>query len=412
MKDIHIIRELAAEYAQAANSDQNREKIRLHTAVNDLQMIRPIVLIDEIPWGEMAIGEELTLRCEDEDFRRLEGRLRRSLYQWKHMPADMALPNYIAVEKIIHSTGIGVEVEEELIEGGQISSHKYHNVFQEAGLEMLHDPVITYDREETARQWEKVGEAVGDILPVKIVGEATGYGLGCKTWDTIATLMGADDLLFGLVDDPDFMHGLARKLTDIFLNTVKQYERLNLIDMDAMYCHCASALTSGMPKEPGDLVHNNPKKVWGRGLAQIFAAVSPQMHEEFDIQYMKEAMEPFGYVYYGCCEPLDQKIDILEQIPNLRKISITPWADVDAAAERIGTRYVISSKPNPSPLSLGKTDKEEVRRELSRILSACRRNRCSFELVLKDISTVNGNPQCLFDWEKTAMEMVCEYEGF
>ena len=67
MKDIHIIRELAAEYAQAANSDQNREKIRLHTAVKDLQMIRPIVLIDEIPWGEMAIGEELTLRCEDED---------------------------------------------------------------------------------------------------------------------------------------------------------------------------------------------------------------------------------------------------------------------------------------------------------------------------------------------------------
>ena len=80
MKDIHIIRELAAEYAQAANSDQNREKIRLHTAVNDLQMIRPIVLIDETPWGEMAIGDELTLRCEYEDFRRLEGRLRRSLY--------------------------------------------------------------------------------------------------------------------------------------------------------------------------------------------------------------------------------------------------------------------------------------------------------------------------------------------
>ena len=85
---------------------------------------------------------------------------------------------------------------------------------------------------------------------------------------------------------------------------------------------------------------------------------------------------------------------------------------MDAAAERIGTRYVLSSKPNPSQLSLGKTDKEEVRRELSRILSACRRNRCSFELVLKDISTVNGNPRCLFDWEKTAMEMVCEYEGF
>ena len=404
--DNDIIRELASEYAQAANSEKNKEKIRLHKAVNDLHMLRPIVLIDEIPWGEMETGDELTLRCADEDLRKLERRLRRSLYQWKHMPADMVLPDYIGVEKVIHSTGIGVEVEEELIEGEQISSHKYHNVFREKGPDMLHDPIITYNREETGRQWEKVGEAVGDILPIKLVGEATGYGLGCKTWDTIATLMGADDLLFGLLDEPEFMHGLARRLTDIFLNTVKQYERLNLIDMDAMYCHCASALTSGMQKEAGDLAHNNLKKVWGRGLAQIFAAVSPQMHEEFDIRYRKEAMEPFGYVYYGCCEPLDQKIDILEQIPNLRKISITPWADVDVAAERIGSRYVLSSKPSPSRLSLGRLDTDEVRGELSRILSACRRNRCAVELVLKDISTVNGNPQCLFEWEKTAMELV------
>lgn len=110
---------------------------------------------------------------------------------------------------------------------------------------------------------------------MKIVGEATGYGLGCKTWDTIATLMGADDLLFGLVDDPDFMHGLARKLTDIFLNTVKQYERLNLIDMDAMYCHCVSALTSGMPKEPGDLVHNNLKR-YGDGVLPRFLRRFPR----------------------------------------------------------------------------------------------------------------------------------------
>ena len=133
MKDILVIRELAAEYAQAAYSDKNKEKIRLHKAVNDLHMIRPIVLIDEIPWGEMETGDELTLRCADEDLRKLERRLRRILFQWRHMPADMVLPDYIGVEKVIHSTGIGVEVEEELIEGEQISSHKYHNVFREKG---------------------------------------------------------------------------------------------------------------------------------------------------------------------------------------------------------------------------------------------------------------------------------------
>ena len=82
-------------------------------------------------------------------------------------------------------------------------------------------------------------------------------------------------------------------------------------------------------------------------MAQIFASVSKAMHEEFDIAYMKKVMEPFGLFNYGCCEPLDKKIDIVEQLPHLRKISITPWADIDNAAEVIGKRYVIANKPIP-----------------------------------------------------------------
>ena len=133
------------------------------------------------------------------------------------------------------------------------------------------------------------------------------------------------------------------------------------------------------------------------------------MHDEFDIQYMKRALAPFGYVYYGCCEPLDQKIDILRQIPNLRKISITPWADIRNAARQIRKDYVISSKPNPDQLSLSVLNRPAVTSELSNILDACRENGCSVELVLKDISTVGGNPRCLFEWEKLAMELVENY---
>ena len=46
------------------------------------------------------------------------------------------------------------------------------------------------------------------------------------------------------------------------------------------------------------------QNVWGRGLAQILASVSPAMHDEFEIQYAMRAMESFGLVYYGCCEPV------------------------------------------------------------------------------------------------------------
>lgn len=411
MDDRAILRKLAGEYAEFAFSEKNREKIRLHRAVNDLNMIRPIVLINEIPWWELAKEEELILRCEDEDLRKIETMLRQDLYKLKHMPADYAVPEYIGVPKIIHSTGIGVEVQEEKLgeEQSAIVSHSYHNVFREKGLEMLHNPVITYDEKETVRQWSKIGEAIGDILPVKIVGEPTGYGLGCKTWDTVATLMGVNDLLINLVEEPEFMHELAEKLTEIFMNTVDQYVKLNLIDTENLYCHSASASVTFEDKTASDYTGVNLKKVWGRGLAQIFASVSPAMHDEFDIQYMKKAMEPFGYVYYGCCEPLDRKIDILEQIPNLRKISITPWADINIAAEAIGGRYVISCKPNPSQLALGRLNREAVEAELSEIIKACRKHQCSFELVLKDISTIQGNPQCLFEWEQTAMRMVESY---
>ncbi len=411
MDDREILRKLAGEYAEFAFTERNREKIRLHRAVNDLNMIRPIVLINEIPWWELAEEEELILRCEDEDLRAIENMLRQDLYKLKHMPADYAVPEYIRVPKIIHSTGIGVQVQEEKLgeEQSAIVSHSYHNVFREKGLEMLHNPVITYDEKETVRQWSKIGEAIGDILPVKIVGEPTGYGLGCKTWDTVATLMGVNDLLINLMEEPEFMHELAEKLTEIFMNTVDQYVKLNLIDTENLYCHSASASVTFEDKAASDYTGVNLKKAWGRGLAQIFASVSPAMHDEFDIQYMKKAMEPFGYVYYGCCEPLDRKIDILEQIPNLRKISITPWADINVAAEAIGGRYVISCKPNPSQLALGRLNREAVEAELSEIIKACRKNQCSFELVLKDVSTMQGNPQCLFEWEQIAMRLAESY---
>ena len=146
-----------------------------------------------------------------------------------------------------------------------------------------------------------------------------------------------------------------------------------------------------------------------RAVAQIFASVSPDMHDEFDIAYVKGLMEPFGLVYYGCCESLDRKIDILEKIPNFRKISITPWADVDVAAERIGKKYVLSSKPNPSSVAVSYLDEQSVRAELKKILDACKRNGCTCDMVLKDISSVGHNAENLFQWERIAMDLVKNY---
>ncbi len=399
------LRQLAARYFEIANSEQNRRNMALHRSVNDNKGIRPIVLIDEIPWGEMQLEDELTCVCEDEELRWLEANLRMTLYKWKHMRADMVVPPYIGVQKTIRSTGIGMHRRENEHEE-HAKSHTYVDQLQtEEDLEKLHFETITYDEADTKRRFAIVADAVGDIVPVKITGEATGYGLGCKTMDDIVMLRGLDNFFYDFIERPEFMHKLIARLTDIFLDKVRQYNELGLFDGDAYYLHATSALTSDLHP---DYTHTTSHGVWGRGLAQIFASVSPQMHDEFDIQYMIRAMEPFGLCYYGCCEPLDTKIPILEKIPNLRKISVTPWADVDRATEAIGGRYVVASKPSPAVLAMRTLDEGEVRRELKRIVAACRRNGCSADIVLKDITTVREKPQNLFAWERIAMEVVNE----
>ena len=79
---------------------------------------------------------------------------------------------------------------------------------------------------------------------------------------------------------------------------------------------------------------------------------------------------------------------------------------LEIAAEAIQKKYVLSSKPNPSSVAVPVLDKESLREELRTILDACRRNDCSCDIVLKDISTCCRRPQNIFEWEQTAMELV------
>ena len=336
--------------------------------------------------------------------------MRQTLYKWNHFPADMIITPYFGIEKVIHTTGNGVDIVENTLhadESNHIVAHEFLDQMEdESFIERLHNEVITYDKEETERRYNLVANIIGDIIPVKIIGTPWHFD---TCWDDIAEWHGVTNLLMDLAMRPDYMHAVASKLTDIYLDKIRQYEELNLFEGFQPYLHSTSAYSDDLPSKEFD-GNFKAKDVWGRGAAQVFSSVSPAMREEFDITYMKKAMEPFGLVYYGCCEPLHNMIDIVEQIPNLRKITVTPWADVDIAAENIGKKYVIAHKPSPSNVAVDHMDEETVRKELTRAIDACYRNGCSFDMVLKDISTVNYNPQNLVRWERLAMDLVQNYK--
>lgn len=406
--DVAILRALAREYAAAAAAPRNDERRALHRACNDLRMIRPVVLIDEIPWPQMDFDGSLTCRCEDTLFRDVEWGLRSRLYKFRHFPADMILPAHVGIPKITHSTGIGLQTEEAILgssDPSSIVSHAYVDQLKdEADLEKLVLPTITYDAAQTRANWNRIGEAIGDILPVKIVGRSYLY---FATWDDIPRYHGVENIFMDLVDRPAFIHAMVCKITEIKMHELAQWEALGLLDTDPETLHCTAALVSDLPGDVGDTVTR--KNIWGRGMAQIFGSVSAAMHEEFDIAYMVDTIGTCGLAYYGCCEPLHNKVDIVAKIPNLRKIGCTPWADVDVEAEAVGKRFVLSVKTNPAAVAVPRLELDVLRKEIRRILDACHRNGCSCDITLKDISTCRNRPENLVDWERTVMEMILNY---
>ncbi len=410
MADIQLerstIREHAKRYAEVASMPIQALRMERYRQSNALMGVKPIVLIDEIPWGEMDMDGELRCVCEDPILRGIEAHFRRSLFKWKHFQCDTVLPNYFPVHMSVHSTGIGIEVKENTLDtaysGSGIISHEYLDQLpDEAAIDRLTLPHISVDHDETQRHVAFLQELFGDILPVKIIGES----IYCAIWDEIPRLHGVENLFTDLVDRPEFVHKMMQRFTDIKNETYRQFEELGLFEAAPLYIHCTPALTYEMP--PKD--HEGPvtrEHIWGRGMAQIFGSISPQMHEEFDILYAKQIYGQCKMVYYGCCEPLDKKIDILRKHFNtLRKISITPWADVHTASEAIGKDYVLSYKPNPAFLT-GSFDADAVRKEIRNVLDACKRNNTQCEFILKDISSVSSRPQNLIDWERTVMSEI------
>jgi len=111
-------------------------------------------------------------------------------------------------------------------------------------------------------------------------------------------------------------------------------------------------------------------------------------------------------VYYGCCDPLDLKMKEVRRIPNLRKISMSPWANLARGAEEIGNQYVLSAKPNPAHLAMASFDESLIRNEIGELVSVSKQHGCPLEIILKDISTLKYEPQRLWKWAKIAMEVV------
>ncbi len=403
--DRDILRELARQLAEIAALPIQQQTIALWKASNGLKPVRPMVMIDQIPWHEMDVDGELTLRTQDDFARGFETDLRRTLYRWKHMRADMVVEAFIGIPKVFHTDGFGITVEENQSIGdpsNDVVGHYYLDQLKTPeDAEKIRTPHITPDIKATRELQAKAQEIFDGILPVRAVGVSTMFNL----WDTLVCWHGVENVLVDLVDRPEFMHTVMSRLTNAYVGMVDQLEAHGLLEPAQSTIHCTGAFSDELPAPGFNPEKPRTRDTWTCGMAQVFSSVSPAMHQEFELDYVNKAYERFGLVYYGCCEPLDGKIDIVRKVPHVRKISMSPWVDVERAAEGIGRDFVFSRKPSPAFLAPDTFDPKAGEKRLRMTRDACTRHGCPLEFILKDISTVRYQPQRLWQWSDIAMRV-------
>jgi hypothetical protein len=221
-------------------------------------------------------------------------------------------------------------------------------------------------------------------------------------------LRGIEHFMLDMVDHPEWLHRLVKFMADGVLKTHREAESAGDWGLCA-HQNQAMPYAEELPDPAANVNGVRRNRLWGYMASQEFTAVSPAMHEEFLLRYQLPILKEFGLVAYGCCEDLTRKIDMLRQIPNLRRIAVSPFAHVARCAEQIGRDYVLSYRPSPADMVSYGFEPDRIRSILRRDLEACKNGHV--DITLKDVETVQADPDRVRKWVAITREVVDEVFG-
>lgn len=401
-----ILRTLAQQYMEQAETPRQEALQKLWIDHNNGCGQRPMVLIDQIPWNEMDVDGSLQCQVQDPYWRNVERTLRQKLYQYRYMPADMLLPPYVLIPRILKDPeyrSFGIQIQETTAAtdaANDVVSHSYiKQLSSMEDLEKIRFTAPVPDFEKEAQVMETAKQVFEGIAPVYWEGISMHSGL----WDTISMWQGVEECYFMLMDEPELIHAMMERMTQATLEMIRQGNEYGVFDTASGLCHCSHTITAPFTQEmaqrPG--ISQNS---WTFGMAQLFTSVSPSITEEFELPYVSRIFEQFGNVYYGCCERLEDRLDLIAKLPNVRKVSCSPWNNPETFASNLPRHLIMSYKPNPALIACN--DMDAMKRELKAAIQAAKDHHLNLEMILKDNSSVQYEPQRLWEFSRMALELV------
>ncbi len=390
-KERQHLRELAKKQAELAKRDINSERERLWYAHNSLAGERPMVLMEDISFWDKICP---SLVCESPLARKAENQLLKNIVIVDLLDDDKVIPDYYPLEfevesqrygvgrkKIYASDGIGFHIEPviEIIEDD----------FQKLSFsEFLYHP------QKIEQEKKELEEIFGDILPIVPINITNNW---CMTLTQQAVeLMGTENMFCAMIDEPDEFHRLMKFIADDSIRLLRYQEEVGCLQLNNRNNYLGSGSYCFNNELPQKDFAGKVRSIdtWGHLNSQESVGLSLAMYREFVIPETKRVAEEFGLVYYGCCEPVSDFWEGgVDQIANLRKVSVSAWCDEAYIAPRLADRNIIySRKPSPNFIGIEKNfDEVEFRKYIKKSVDILRANNCKAEFIFRDIYDLHGN---------------------
>ena len=398
--DRSVLTALAEKVAAIAASSRMTEVRELWRKLNGLERTRPVVFCDpENGWNEIIT--EAQMRCTGKLARRCEMDLRKEIFWGEEMGDDKPVEPYFDVPYTASPDDWGAAAVYHQTK--RLGSYVWDSPIKDYGtdLKKLHSPQFEIDWETTNGCVEIAKDVFEGILNVRLKG-IWWWSLGL-TW-TAVTLRGINQMLYDFVDHPDGLKELLSVISKGQMDRLDYLEANKLLSLNSDATYVGSGGYGFTDELPGEDFDGRVRcaDMWGFTESQETVHVSPEMYEEFIFPYEKPIMDRFGLTCYGCCEPLHPRWHVVKRHHNLRRVSCSPWADLEKMARNLEDKYVFSLKPNPAAIATPEIDEESIRRELREAFQLTKG--CAVEVIMKDNHTIGNNPQNVVRWCRIAQE--------
>lgn len=403
--DKRVLTNLSRQVAVLADDPQNECKRELWRRHNSLKGERPVVFVHpDGAWNELL--PPASLQCEDSWARSIEYTLRQRMIRAAVVPDDVPIEKSLFVQKsyLTINEGWGL-IPEKVYSTSEAGAWRYAPVvLSPSDWKKIKKPRLEVDEADAHNRFAQAQDLLGGMLDVSLTGIKF---FSFHMMHLYCELRGLGEMMMDLVLEPQMVHDVISFITEGWQEYIAQCVDAGLISLnndDTFHYTGGVGYTDELPKQGYDGKTARLSDVWGAAEAQEFAQVSPEMHEEFILQYERKLLEPFRLNGYGCCDDLTKKLHNVMKIRNLRRISICPWADIAACADTLKKDYIMSWKPQPAYLAMEPFNAGFIEEYLTMELSKAKKG--YLEIVLRDTHTCKNEPHRFTEFVKAARSAI------